>query len=58
MDNIELTVVGKIINKDYYNKLKENYKFKYLGTKSKHELINLMNDFHVLLCLLLKKLLD
>ena len=47
MDNIELTVVGKIINKDYYNKLKENYKFKYLGTKSKHELINLMNDFHV-----------
>ncbi|WP_394856198.1 glycosyltransferase family 4 protein [Staphylococcus borealis] len=46
-NNIELTVVGSIIDQKYFDKINEKYSFTYLGSKSKSELIKIMKDYQI-----------
>ncbi|PNZ23354.1 hypothetical protein CD137_13640, partial [Staphylococcus petrasii] len=47
IENCELTVVGNIIDTNYFDELNKKYNFNYIGEKTKEELIDIMKHHHI-----------
>lgn len=42
--NVNYKIIGKVIDEGYFNRLKADYQFEYLGEKNKKEIIEIMED--------------
>ncbi|MBU6087730.1 glycosyltransferase [Mammaliicoccus sciuri] len=47
---VTLTIIGEVIDKQYFNKIKDIYKFNYLGKLDKYEIVKVMeqNDIFIM----------